>query len=73
MPALSPVQVTELFAALLHGGSEAALGAVVAAGVMPRVFSLVLQYPFNNLLHNQARLILRFRDGYLGEFIDSRC
>ena len=48
-------QVTELFAALMGGGSEPALASVQASGVLRRALTLVLRYPFNNLLHLQAR------------------
>lgn len=48
-------QVAELFAALLGVGSEEAGAAVVEAGVLGRSLALVLRYPFNNVLHAQAR------------------
>ena len=52
-------KVTELFAALMGGGSEPALASVQACGVLARALDLVLRYPFNNLLHLQARPRLR--------------
>ncbi len=39
---------------MLTGGSEEAMAAAMSANVMKRVFDLVLQYPFNNLLHFQV-------------------
>ena len=39
----------------MGGGSEPALAAVQACGVLRAALALVLRYPFNNLLHLQAR------------------
>lgn len=51
---LARVKVAELFAALLGVGSASAGGAVAAAGVLQRTLALVLQFPFNNILHAQV-------------------
>jgi hypothetical protein len=51
---LARVKVAELFAALLGVGSASAGTAVAAAGVLPRTLALVLQFPFNNILHAQV-------------------
>ncbi len=39
----------------MGGGSDPALASVQASGVLRRALDLVLLYPFNNLLHLQAR------------------
>lgn len=51
---LARVKVAELFAALLGVGSPSAGEAVAAAGVLQRTLALVLQFPFNNILHAQV-------------------
>ena len=52
---VSPVpQVAELFAALLGVGSDEAGDAMAKAGVLQRTLALVLQFPFNNILHAQV-------------------
>ena len=43
-----------LVAGLLRTGSEEAAQAVIAAGILPVLLDLVLQYPLHSILHHQV-------------------
>lgn len=49
------LKAVEMVAALARLGAAAAEAALTTAGLVPRCMDLFLQYPFNNMLHHQAR------------------
>jgi hypothetical protein len=57
-PPLGSVRLTiiELVAVLLRTGSPAGEAAVICSGVLRRVLDIFLHFPFNSILHHQARL-----------------
>jgi hypothetical protein len=48
--------VIALLAVLLRTGSQVAEEAVINSGILKQVLHLLLQYPFNSILHHQVRL-----------------
>jgi hypothetical protein len=51
---LQRLKVVELIAALMRGGHPLGSEAVMEAKLIPRCMQLLLDFPFNNLLHHQV-------------------
>ena len=53
----SRLKAVETVAALVRVSDDTAERTLMGAGLIPRCLELFLRFPFNNLLHHQARVL----------------